>query len=106
MKHFYAGTFMSREDLGNIGVDYPVKLEYYKTKPNTITENDINEEKYGIEIIKTSYIKNITEVEDSKIDEVTEDECLINKILDILKRNEVTPIAAEYVVEDLLKEIG
>ena len=106
MKHFYAGTFIHRDDLENIGINYPVKLEYYKTKPNTITENDINEEKYGIEIIKTSYIDNKTKIEDSKIERITEDERIINKILDILKRNEVTPVAAEYVVEDLLKEIG
>ena len=60
MKHFYAGTFMNREDLVNIGVDYPVKLEYYKTEPNIISKNSRNEIKYGIEVIKTSYKKEKT----------------------------------------------
>ncbi len=32
MKQFYAGTFMSKDDLANVGVNYPVKLEYYKTE--------------------------------------------------------------------------
>ena len=106
MKHFYAGTFMNREDLGNIGVDYPVKLEYYKTEPNIVSKNDNKEIKYGIEVIKTSYKKEQTQVENSKIAEITKDEKLINRILDILKRNQVTPVCAEYVVEDLLKEMA
>ena len=106
MKHFYAGTFMSRNDLANIGVDYPIKLEYYKTQPNITTDNNNEEIKYGIEVIKTSYKKEKTKIENSKIEEITEDENLVNKILDVLKRNEVTPVIAEYVVEDLLKEIS
>ena len=106
MKHFYAGTFMNREDLGNIGVDYPVKLEYYKREPNIVSKNDNEEIKYGIEVIKTSYKKEQTQIENSKIAEITKDEKLINRILDILKRNQVTPVCAEYVVEDLLKEMA
>ena len=102
MKHFYAGIFMNKKDLEHMGIDYPVKLEYYKTN---IVEG-IKEIKYGIEVIKTSYMNEIIKTENSKISEFTEDESIVNKILDILKKNEVTPICAEYVVEDLLKEIG
>lgn len=105
MKHFYAGTFINRDDLKSIGIEYPVKLEYYKTLPNN-EERKSEELKYGIEVIKTSYINENVKVENSKIIEVTKDEQIINKILNVLKRNEVTPICAEYVVEDLLKEIG
>ena len=32
------------------------------------------------------------------------DEIRINKILDKLKQNKVTPVSAEYIIEDLLKE--
>ena len=100
MKHFYAGTFMSRADLANIGVDYPVKLEYYKTEQNDVSKNNKEEIKYVIEIIKTSYKKEKTKVENSKITEKT-----VNRILEILKRNQVTPVCAEYIIEDLLKEM-
>ena len=34
MKYFFGCTFMNREELANIGVKYPIKLEYYKTKTN------------------------------------------------------------------------
>ena len=105
MKHFYAGTFINKNDLKNMGVNYPVKLEYYKTVAN-IENDSINEPKYGIEVIKTSYTNKKTLIENKAITELSKDETLINKILDILKRNEVTPICAEYVVEDLLKDIS
>ena len=106
MKHFYAGTFINRNDLKSIGIEYPIKLEYYKIKPNIEVIKNENEVKYGIEVIKTSYINEKTKVENIEIKEFTKDETIVNKILDILKRNEVTPISAKYIVEDLLKEIG
>ena len=56
------------------------------------------------------HLANILGIDESKMcrvtfNEITKDEKLVNKILDTLKRNEVTPINAEYVVEDLLKEM-
>ena len=42
MKHFYAGTFINRDDLKSIGIEYPIKLEYYKTRPNIeVTKNEM-----------------------------------------------------------------
>lgn len=104
MKYFFGGTFMSRDELEDMGVKYPIKLEYYKTKTNE--ENIVNETdiKYGIEIIKTSYVKEKVNIEKRSIPELLKDETKINKILSILRNNKVTPISAEYIVEDLLKE--
>ena len=39
-----------------------------------------------------------------RIPEIIRDEIKINRILDKLKENKVTPVSAEYVIEDLLKE--
>ena len=100
MKHFYAGTFMNREELKNVGIDYPIKLEYYKTK-----ELEEAEETFGIEVVKTSYIHDKVATENVKIESLTKEEPIINTILDTLKKNEVTPINATYIVEDLLKVI-
>lgn len=105
MKHFYAGTFINRDDLKSIGIEYPIKLEYYKTRPNIEVTKNENKIKYGIEVVKTSYIHEEIKVENTEIKEFTEDEVIVNKILDTLKRNEVTPICAKYIVEDLLKEM-
>lgn len=100
MKYFFGSTFMSQEELRNIGVTYSIKLDYYKTKEEKIQ----NEVKYGVEIIKTSYIDDKVDIEKTNIPEFIKDELKIDTILDKLKTNKVTPISAEYVIEDFLKE--
>ena len=95
---------MSREELANIGVEYPIKLEYYKTQTNEEDVKNQKDIKYGIEVIKTSYINEIVDIEKRTIPEIIRDEIKINRILDKLKENKVTPVSAEYVIEDLLKE--
>lgn len=105
MKYFFGCTFMSREELANIGVKYPIKLDYYKTKTNEEKIKNENEIKYGIEVIKTSYIEDKVDVEKRTIPEIIKDEIKIEQILNKLKQNKVTPVSAEYVIEDLLKEI-
>ena len=104
MKYFFGCTFMSREELANIGVKYPIKLDYYKTKTNEENIKNENEIKYGIEVIKTSYIEDKVDVEKRTIPEIIKDEIKIEQILSKLKQNKVTPVSAEYVIEDLLKE--
>lgn len=96
---------MNREELANIGVKYPIKLDYYKTKTNEENIKNENEIKYGIEVIKTSYIEDRVDIEKRTIPEIIKDEIKIEQILSKLKQNKVTPVSAEYVIEDLLKEI-
>ena len=64
MKHFYAGTFINRDDLKSIGIEYPIKLEYYKTRPNIEVTKNENKIKYGIEVVKTSYINCLVSISD------------------------------------------
>lgn len=95
---------MNREELQNIGVEYPIKLEYYKTQTNEKDVKNVNDIKYGIEVIKTSYIEEKVDVEKTCIPEIIKDEIKIENILNILKEYKVTPVSAEYIIEDLLKE--
>ena len=95
---------MSRDELASIGVEYPIKLEYYKTKTNEEEVKNQKDIKYGIEVIKTSYIDETVKIEKRTIPEIIKDEIKINKILDKLKQHKVTPVSAEYIIEDLLKE--
>ena len=106
MNTFFGSIFIEKAKLKEAGVEHPIKLEYYKTESEVSNKNNIKETKFGIEVIKTSYIKEEVKVENSKITEIAKDERIVDKILEILKRNEVTPVCAEYIVEDLLKEIG
>ena len=46
MKTFYGDTYINEEELRKIGINYPIKIEYYKTYKQDEIENTI----YGIEI--------------------------------------------------------
>ncbi len=99
MKNFFGSIFINRDDLREAGINYPIKVEYYK-----ITNEDKMKQKnkliYGIQIIKTEYKEKIG-VEQNKIEEITNDEREINKFLNIVKENEVTPIGLEDVIIEL-----
>ena len=65
------------------------KIKYYETK----------KENYGIEIVR--------EVEDKvqarrTIDNITDKKGNINKVLEVLTRQLITPESAEYIEEDLI----
>ena len=72
--------------------------EYYKIK-DLKSKTDI----FGVEVVKTEYLNENIRVEKAAIDKLTNDEKIENSILDILKRNEVTPVILEDVIEDLVK---
>ena len=103
MRYFFGCTFMSRDELADIGVKYPIKLEYYKTQTNEEDLRNQKDVKYGIEVIKTSYKNEDVDIERKTIPDIIKDELKIEEILDKFKMYKVTPISAEYVIEDLLK---
>lgn len=97
MKTFFDGIFIDDEKLEAEGKKYPIKLEYYKTI--AIEENV--EAKYGIEIVKTEYKKGEVNVENSIIKNITNNANELDKILTILRNNEVTPIGMQDVLSDM-----
>lgn len=104
MKTFFGGKFIEREKLVEAGIDYPIKLEYYKK----INEEEFvkkDKAKFGIEIVKTEYIPNNTTIENKEIKYLSNDEDKINKILNLFKENEVTPIGVEDILLDLSKKL-
>ena len=104
MKTFFDGIFISKEHLNEAGIKFPIKLEYYKTtreESSKIARE--NENKYGIEIVKTEYREGNVRVETKEINNVANNIKDQEKILTLLRDNEVTPIGLEDVLEDLLK---
>ena len=93
MKTFFGGIFIETSKLKEAGIQYPIKVEYYKLK-------DENNNKYGIEIIKKEYKSKQTIIEKQEIKSLSKDECRIERMLELFKRNEVTPISAEEIIED------
>ncbi len=66
-------------------------------------ENNKNKQIYGIHIVKKEYKENI-QVEEEKIEYMTYNEDQANEILQIFKQNEVTPISAKYIIDDMLRQ--
>lgn len=105
MRTFFSSTFIKRETLNEVGIFHPIKLEYYKI----INEDAMIQQekaKFGIHVIKTEYKKNKIKIENKKIQYVSNDEKKIERILKLLKDNEVTPIAVEDILEDFTKNIN
>ena len=99
MKNFFGSIFINRDELREAGIDYPIKVEYYKI---TNEEEKIKQNKliYGMQVIKTEYRDKIG-VEHEKIEHITNDENEITKMLNIIKENEVTPIGLKDVILEI-----
>ena len=102
MNIFFGGTFIRKEELEKEGIEYPIKLEYYKI----INEDEFKKKdkaKYGIKVVKTEYMKDDTKIEDETIKYLCRNEQKVDEILNILKENEVTPIITKDVISDISK---
>ena len=99
MKNFFGSIFINRDELLEAGINYPIKVEYYKITNEPEKENKLL---YGIQVIKTEY-KDKIGVEQNKIEHITNDESEITKMLNLIKENEVTPIGLEDVIIEIKK---
>ncbi|MBR6504121.1 MAG: hypothetical protein IKT41_00070 [Clostridia bacterium] len=86
------------------GIFHPIKLEYYKTIKCSKNFLDVDVDTYGIQVVKTEYIDKTVKIETKEISYKFKNEQKIDKILEILKANQVTPTVASEIVEDLLKQ--
>lgn len=98
VKTFFDGVFMNRRQLEEEGIEYPIKLEYFKT---SVDEENVGT-KYGIEIVKTEYLSDNMRVETKEIKNVTNNIWEEERILKILKENEVTPVGLQDVIGEIL----
>lgn len=92
--------FMEEGTLKKNGVFYPIKLSYYKTEE---MNEDTKKAKYGIEIVKTEYIDDVAKIEVGRYYNLTYNEEIIDDVLNIFRKNEVTNIGAGDIVEDFFK---
>lgn len=99
MKNFFGSIFINRDELLEAGINYPIKVEYYKITDENKVEQE-NKLIYGIQVIKTEYRDKIG-VEQNRIEHITNDESEINEMLNLIKENEVTPIGLEDVIIEM-----
>ena len=84
-RRLYGTEKLGLEDLIETGKSNPIKLDYYKVK-------EAEDNQYSVEIVKTEYFKNRINKESKKINLYTDSETKTDYVLEILKRNKVTPI--------------
>lgn len=99
MKSFYGGTYIGKEILEENDIYHPIRLEYYKIE----TENQ-SELFYGIEVIKTEYKKEKTDVESNVVENVTMEETEILELLSKFKEGTVMPSHLEEMLEEVKRE--
>lgn len=94
----YGEILLDEEILRKNKIYSNIELEYYKIKSNK--KDKLENEMYGIEIVKKEYIDNEVKEEKETIETLTKSEELVEKVLEKLKNNEVTPTSLEYIIAD------
>lgn len=102
VRKFYGDTMIDRNDYNELDMEYKIELQYYKTQGN-ILESD-KAQSYGIEIVKKEFSGSKTNIESREFFNIVDTEEKVDKILEILKVNKVTPVCVCDVLEDLMKE--
>lgn len=101
-KTYYGGTYFTLSDLENSSINHEVELEYYSLEKRIHNKSNVSST-YGIEIVKKEYLENTTKVERRNVEYVTKDKEQAETILELLKRNKVTPMSLDDIVYDLVK---
>lgn len=101
MKKFYAGIVLNKDELKESNSNH-IELEYYKISKTNKGCTTKKSNLYGIEIVKKEYLGKKKIKEKNNIYNLTNDETVIDKILNILTTNKVTPMTLNDIVEEIL----
>ena len=101
IRSFYGKRLIENKELEKYGIKYPIQIEYYKIKEKNKVSGNL---KYGIEIVKKEFKEKAIKVEVKDVFNIIKEEKRADNILEILKRNMVTPIGLNDVINDLLYE--
>jgi len=101
-KTYYGGVFINEEQLKESTIKNKVELEYYSTKkPNSLEEEGTA---YGIEVVKKEYKEENIAIERDSVDDICGSSAKIKEIIEVLKRNTVTPSGLCVTMEELMKQ--
>lgn len=96
-KSFFGKTVIDSSDSEEIENDEKIELEYYETR-QLVKEH---ERKYGIEIVKRKEKCEKFNIESKIVNNISNEEKTIDKLLQILMVNKVTPITVDDVISDI-----
>ncbi len=96
-KSLFGKTTIDSSDSDEIRDGEKIELEYYET--HNLAEKD--ERKYGIEVLKKHESYEKFNIESKIINNISNEENTINRLLEILMLNKVTPISVADVISDI-----
>lgn len=95
-KSFFGKTTINSSDSDEIKENEEIELEYYETHDLA----DKNESRYGIEVVKKMKDKKFN-IESKIVNNISSEENKINRLLEILMINKVTPVSVDDVISDI-----
>lgn len=95
---FYGEEVVNAKDLVEANVKRIIKLQYYE-----IEQKIDNKIEYGIEVTKKEYMNTNILEETEKINFVTDNKQKIDNLMNLIKRNKVTPVLLCDTINDLIK---
>lgn len=96
-KSFFGKTTIDSSDSEEIKADEKIELEYYKT--NNLNRKD--DKKYGIEVLKRDVKLDEYNIETKIVNNISNEENTISRLLEILMLNKVTPVSVDDVISDI-----
>ena len=96
-KSFFGRTVIDSSDSEELRGGGKIELEYYET--HNLAEKD--QRKYGIEVVKKKDKNEKFNIETKVINNISTEEKEVNKLLEILMINKVTPITVDDIISDI-----
>jgi hypothetical protein len=103
-RKFYSKVEMNLKKRSSNTPDTKISLEYYLLESIYEDENENRKAKtFGVQIVKKEYSKGyITNIEEQNAKHLSLDKVRIEKLLEDLSKNEVTPFGLYSVLDDLI----
>lgn len=96
-KSFFGRTVIDSSDSEELNDNEKIELEYYET--HNLAEKE--ERKYGIEVVKKKDKNEKFNIESKIVNNISSEEKVINRLLEILMINKVTPITVDDIISDI-----
>lgn len=96
-KRFFGRAVIDSSDYDEITEAKRIELEYYQT--HNVAQK--KEKKYGIEVVKKDKESDEFNIESKIVNNISDEEKEIKRLLEILMLNKVTPISVDDIISDI-----
>ncbi len=95
-KSLFGKTSINSSDSEEKETIEEIELEYYETR----NFNEENKREYGIEVVKKNMKNEGFNIESKIVNNISNEETAISKLLEIMLLNKVTPVTVDDIISD------